>query len=328
MREVYCRNMSNLLILGGSGFVGKSLLMDVSSSNFENLVCVSSGLRHKTDERYLMSGVRHASWDIRTTCEFPPIFDTIVHAATPASAQLNTDKPDEMFKLIVQGMENVIEFASRHRQPPTILFTSSGAIYGEVPSSIANIPENWNGAVNPYRPSAAYAEGKRAAEFLLSVATSKGTCKGVVARMFAFAGANLPMDRHFAIGNFVRDAVSSSTIKVRSDGSSVRSYMDDRDMANWLFRVLEVGQSEKIYHVGSERAISIRDLAHLISSRAEDILHRKIPVDIQGLRTPIDGVSRYVPSTIVTRQALGLNETVSLEESIDVMIYKAIEEFL
>jgi len=320
--------MSNLLILGGSGFVGKSLLMDVSSSNFENLVCVSSGLRDKTDERYLTPGVRHASWDIRTTCEFPPIFDTIVHAATPASAQLNTDKPDEMFKLIVQGMENVIEFASRHRQPPTVLFTSSGAIYGEVPSSIANIPENWNGAVNPFRPSSAYAEGKRVAEFLLSVATSQGICKGLIARMFAFSGVDLPMDRHFAVGNFVRDAVRARTIQVRSDGLSVRSYMDQRDMANWLFRILEVGQSNKIYHVGSERAISIRDLAYLISSRTALILQQEVSVEIQGLTSTIDGVSRYVPSTLATRQALGVTETITLEESIDSMIHKAIQEYL
>jgi nucleoside-diphosphate-sugar epimerase len=136
------------------------------------------------------------------------------------------------------------------------------------------------------------------------------------------------MDRHFAIGNFVRDAVSARTIQVRSDGSSIRSYMDQQDMANWLLRILEAGQTNAIYHVGSERSISIRDLAHLIAMRTEAILKQEVTVEVQGLKSPLDGVSRYVPSTLATRQALGVNETISLEESIDSMIHKAVKEYL
>lgn len=320
--------MNNLLILGGSGFVGKSMQVGLSGLNYENLVFASSGLRYGPTEQSESSTIRYDTWDIRTTCEFPTVFDTIVHAATPASAQLNTDEPNEMFKLIVQGMENVIEFASRHHNPPTILFTSSGAVYGDIPESIENVMEDWNGAVSSYQPSSAYAEGKRAAEFLLSVATSKGICKGLLARMFAFSGVDLPMDRHFAIGNFVRDAVSARSIQVRSDGSSIRSYMDQQDMADWLLRILEVGQTKAIYHVGSERSISIQDLAHLIAMRTESILQQEVTVEVQGLKSPLDGVSRYVPSTLATRQALKVNETISLEESIDAMIHKAIREYL
>jgi hypothetical protein len=53
-----------------------------------------------------------------------------------------------------------------------------------------------------------------------------------------------------------------------------------------------------------------------------------VTVEVKGLKSPLDGVSRYVPSTLATRQALGVNETISLEESIDSMIHKAIKEYL
>jgi dTDP-glucose 4,6-dehydratase len=316
------------LILGGSGFVGTSLRNDLSKSNFEDVICASSQKNPKPYEVDSVSRYQYAIWDVRSKSVLQPNFDVIIHAATPASAALNNSDPREMFEIIVQGMENVIEFASRHRVPPVVLFTSSGAVYGDIPESVGNVPENWNGSVVSYRPSSAYAEGKRAAEFLLSVATSRGICKGLLARMFAFSGVNLPMDRHFAIGNFIRDAVSARTIQIRSDGSSIRSYMDQQDMANWLLRILEVGQTDAIYHVGSERSISIRDLAHLIAVRTEAILQQEVTVEVQGLKSPLDGVSRYVPSTLATRQALGVNETISLEESIDSMIHKAIKEYL
>jgi dTDP-glucose 4,6-dehydratase len=104
--------------------------------------------------------------------------------------------------------------------------------------------------------------------------------------------------------------------------------MDQQDMANWLLRILEAGQTNAIYHVGSERSISIRDLAHLIAMRTEAILKQEVTVEVQGLKSPLDGVSRYVPSTLATRQALGVNETISLEESIDSMIHKAVKEYL
>jgi len=320
--------MLRILITGGSGFVGSSIVELFTTFKTYN-ISVSTRKRSNLPIK-TQSGlaVNHFYWDVRDATVAKPDFDVIVHAATPASALLNNSDPKEMFKVVVQGMENVIEFASRHQKPPIVLFTSSGAVYGDVPEFIGSVPENWSGAVNPYQPSSAYAEGKRAAEFLLSEASSRGVCKGLLARMFAFSGVDLPMDRHFAIGNFVRDAVRDHTIQVRSDGLSVRSYMDQRDMANWLLRILEVGRTEEIYHVGSERAISIRDLAHLIALRTEVILQLKVTVEIQGLNSSIDGVSRYVPSTLATRTALGVNETISLEESIDAMIHKAIKEYL
>ena len=320
--------MQRVLITGGSGFVGTSVIKLLATTGSCD---VSIATRKQIDlsvSGHLIPLTNHLNWDVRHATDAEPNFDVIIHAATPASASLNNSDPREMFKIIVQGMENVIEFASRHQKPPTVLFTSSGAVYGDIPESISNVPEDWNGAVASYQPSSAYAEGKRGAEFLLSVATSRGICKGLLARMFAFSGVNLPMDRHFAIGNFVRDAVSTRTVRVRSDGSSIRSYMDQQDMAHWLVRILEVGQTEVIYHVGSERAISIRDLAYLIALRTEEILQQKITVEVQGLKSSIDGVSRYVPSTLATRKALKVNETISLEESIDAMIHKAIQEYL
>lgn len=320
--------MQRVLITGGSGFVGTSVIKLLATTGSCDVSVTTRKQIDPSVNGHLIPITNHLNWDVRHATDAEPNFDVIIHAATPASAALNNSDPREMFKIIVQGMENVIEFASRHHNPPTVLFTSSGAVYGDIPESIENVPEDWNGAVVSHQPSSAYAEGKRAAEFLLSVATSKGICKGLLARMFAFSGVDLPMDRHFAIGNFVRDAVSARTIQVRSDGSSIRSYMDQQDMANWLMRILEVGQTKAIYHVGSERSISIRDLAHLIAMRTETILQTKVTIEVQGLKSPLDGVSRYVPSTLATRLALGVNETISLEESIDDMIHKAIKEYL
>jgi len=316
--------MSNLLILGGSGFVGLSLQDELLKSNYENIVCVSSRINPPTKRNGHSGENSYVSWDIRFRSELAPNFDVIIHAATPASAQLNTSDPGEMYKIIVQGMENVIEFASRHISPPKILFTSSGAVYDNGPITLENVREDTLVTTNSSDHSSAYSDGKRKAEVMLKDATKSGICSGVIARLFAFSGVHLPRDRHFAIGNFVHSAVTQKRITVRSDGSSIRSYLDQQDMAQWLLAIADKGIPNNNYHVGSERAISIRDLAFLVAERYSILTEELIPVEILGQTSPLDGVSRYVPSTYQTRKELGLSETISLEDSIDAMLQGAI----
>jgi dTDP-glucose 4,6-dehydratase len=100
--------------------------------------------------------------------------------------------------------------------------------------------------------------------------------------------------------------------------------MDGHDLALWLLRIVAVGSPDEIYHVGSERAISIRDLASLVAERFEILTNQAAQIEILGKSSPLDGVSRYVPSTYRTRQLLGLDETVTLETSIDQMILHTI----
>ena len=316
--------MSNLILLGASGFVGLSLQSELFSSYSGDVTMTSSGLRQITEDHGVTTGVSYVPWDVRNICDLMPKFETIIHAATPASALLNSHDPNKMFELNIQGMENVIEFASRHPDPPTVLFTSSGAVYGDITDGPDRIPEDWTrDRVSPPLVSA-YARGKVVAESMLKEATDAGKCVGLIARLFAFSGVHLPIDKHFAIGNFVRDVVRSQLITIRSDGSSVRSYMDGHDLAMWLLRIVEAGSPNEIYHIGSERAISIRDLASLVSERYEFITNQAAQVEILGESSPLDGVSRYVPSTYKTRHLLGIDETITLETSIDQMIQHAI----
>jgi nucleoside-diphosphate-sugar epimerase len=96
--------------------------------------------------------------------------------------------------------------------------------------------------------------------------------------------------------------------------------MDGQDMAQWLLRIIDAGSSSDIYHVGSERAVSIRDLATLVGERYQSLTETSVKINVLGQTSPLDGVSRYVPSTDFTQRTLGVRETITLEDSIDRMI--------
>jgi dTDP-glucose 4,6-dehydratase len=134
-----------------------------------------------------------------------------------------------------------------------------------------------------------------------------------VARCFAFVGPHLPLDAHFAIGNFIRDAMSGGPIHIRGDGTAVRSYLYAADLAAWLWTILVAGKSGQAYNVGGAEAVAMAELARLV----RDELAPGAQIRRDQTQQPGQTVDRYVPD--VTRAAieLQLKPRITLEDAIN-----------
>lgn len=232
-------------------------------------------------------------------------FDAVIHGAV-AQGPLGPT-----FLENLEGTARVLAFA-RAAGAARVLFLSSGAVYGAQPPTLSHLPESHTGMRTPLEEASAYGLAKAGSEFLACEASRTGGPAVVIARPFAFVGPGLPLDRNYAIGNFIRDALGKGPLRIEGDGTPLRSYLYAGDLAVWLWALLVRGSDRKAYNVGSPEAISITDLA----DRVRVVLCPDRAVSIAGRPDPSRPASRYVPDTSLAERELGLRVAVPLDEAI------------
>lgn len=305
---------ARLFITGGTGFVGCWLLETVLWANDRRGLGATVTVLTRRPEAFARKAphlvnhpaVRLHEGDVRTFTYPAGPFTHVIHAATAASAPVS---PAETFETIVDGTRRTLACA-RATGAERFLLTSSGAVYGAQPAHVTHVDEDFTGAPATTVAASAYGEGKRVAELLCTL-TASPTLTPVMARCFAFVGPYLPIDRHFAIGNFIRDALTGGPIRVSGDGTPLRSYLYASDLAVWLWTVLLRGESRRPYNVGSSSATSIAELARVVS----DIAGCTRGVTL-AQRPATGPPQRYVPSVARAETELALRPTVSLEDAI------------
>lgn len=311
---------ARVLVTGGTGFVG-SWLLETFTWAVDRLALDATAVVLTRDADGFAARAPHLAGHPALTLtrgdvlELSPSigeFGAVVHAATPSSVTINDDTPLVMVDTIVEGTRRALDVAAASGSVP-FLFTSSGAVYGTQPPDLSHVGEDHAGGPDPLSPKAAYAEGKRLAELVCAAYARTHGVPTKIARCFAFVGPYLPIDIHFAIGNFVRDALAGGPIVVQGDGTTVRSYLYAADLAAWLWSILARGEVARAYNVGSEVAVDIATTARAVAA----VTTPRPEVEIRGARQPDQpGPDRYVPSTARARSELGVAETVDLDEAL------------
>lgn len=296
-----------IFITGGTGFIGCWLLETLlwADQQFKLDLCLHVLTRRpeafiaKAPHLAQHRAVRLVQGDVTDLAHLNDAIDIVLHAATDV-ANAGSD-PRQVFDDIVNGTRETLELA-RRCGARRYLLTSSGAIYGRQPDAMTHIPEHYAGAPDTLQPGTAYGQGKRVAEWLVQCAGVQHDMETRIARVFALLGPYLPLDAHFAAGNFIRDAMAGQEIKVGGDGTAHRSYLYAADMVIWLLSILVNGASGQAYNLGSDDALSIRQLAAAVSR----VLLGEERYSVSAAPVPGAPVQRYIPDVDKARNELNL----------------------
>jgi len=310
---------TRIFMTGATGFVGRWLLETLLWANARlDLGIVVLALTRDPDAFIRRSPhlanaacVHLLAGDIRTFAFPESKVDRVVHLAAETNTDLSDPEPEAYLDVIVGGTRRVLDFAEQ-AGVSSFTLVSSGAIYGSQPAIADRLQENDPYGPLPTHPSAAYGEAKRFAELLTYARAERKGFAAQVARCFAFVGPYLPLDSGFAVGNFIRDALTAGEILVRGDGTPLRTYMYAGDMAAWLWKISMFGHAGHPYNVGSDETVTVAELARLVAGT----VGHGVTVRILGERGRVGVGPSYVPDITRARTELELTLTRNLEESL------------
>jgi nucleoside-diphosphate-sugar epimerase len=308
---------SRIFITGGTGFIGCWLLEALIWSNEQLDLGISVSVLSRNPESFKAKAPHLATHKIvhlvqGNTNNLELItgeYDVVIHAATDV-ANANSNALIT-FDEIVNGTKQTLELA-RRSNAKCYLLTSSGAVYGNQPFDLTHVPETLNIAPDTMAVGSAYGQGKRVSEWLCRHYSSQYGIDVKIARCFALLGPYLPLDAHFAAGNFIRNGLRNEPIYVNGNGSPHRSFLYAADMVIWLLAILVNGQSSQPYNVGSDSDITIKDLAETVS----EIMYGESKVMVASpLSTALP--QRYVPDVNKVKNELGLQIYTDLKSSLN-----------
>lgn len=311
----------DLLVIGGTGFFGKSLLTFLLNNTYEIDSITIAGrsakkFKNLNTQYNSIKKIHFETIDILDNLDdLNGNFTHIIHAATDSTNVSHLSYMDR-YNQIVNGTICVLDFVRKKNPEAKILFISSGGIYGEMPSKMHAFKEECFTCHDPINPLNVYSVSKRMAENLCAIYSETYSLNISIARCFSFSGIHLPLNVHFAIGNFIKNAISDQDIVINGDGLSIRSYMDQNDLAEWILTICNKDKfNMSVYNVGSDVSINIKSLADLVVKISNKNLNVKILNKNNNLNR-----STYVPDITKIKDTLNLGLKISLESSIKNML--------
>lgn len=232
----------------------------------------------------------------------------ILHFATTSTPQGEGQAEAEIRRTVVEGTRHMLAEAKRVGAN-RFLFASSGAVYSKEKSDRPNEGDLGNGL-----HLSLYGTVKREAEELCRQAGVARDIETVIARPFTFCGPLFPVEGPYVISNFMSGILNGVPLHVRTP-HAIRSFLDGRDLAPLLWKLLAQGKNGEAYNVGSDESVTMSELADLMRSVALKV-SRRVP-DVRLTQTAaIPAADVYRPSIQRLKSEFGWQPSITLRESL------------
>ena len=298
--------MQKLLILGGSGFVGSSIVdygvdKKLIKNRIDEIIILSRSCKFK-QKKYKHIKITYINKNILNVKKIPKV-NYIIYCLKNKSIRVSNNYFYQFLKLL-KTLKN----------KPNILFTSSGAVYGKninkkKDTENKKIKINSIDSLNGYKKE--YAKEKLFLENKIKKLGLKNY-KVSIARCYTFIGKNI-MKFNYAISDLINDANNMNRIKLNSNIDVYRSYMHSDDMSNWLITILKNSTTKcPIYNVGSNKVTNLKDLTKKIGK----ISNKKI--SLKTIKS--NKFDYYVPSITKAYKELNLKISINLNDALNSII--------
>lgn len=301
-----------ILVTGGAGFIGSSLVNKLTESGNYKVVVVDNLLTGDTDRLVDHPNLKFIKADVNKLSDISTIFysqnfDYVFHYAAVVGVKRTLNNPVSVLDDI-SGMKNILDL-SKNTGVKRIFFSSSSEVYGEP----VELPQNE--MTTPLNSRLPYAIVKNVGEAFLKSYKQEYGLDYTIFRFFNTYGPLQSKD--FVVSRFISAALKNEQITIYGDGKQSRTFCYVDDNVNACLKAFEEDQIvNDIINIGSDIEIQVVELAEMIkelTNSNSEIVH--LPPLPEG------DMSRRLPDTSKMKELLGY-DPIPLKEG----LLKLIEE--
>ncbi len=311
-----------VLVTGGSGFIGSHLVAILLARGDEVTVIdnLSTGRRGNLPVRH--ERLRFIEADLADALAAfgkGEAFDRIYHLAAAVGVKLVMDDPIRAIETNVGRTIELFKFAATRSRTgggvPTLVVSSS-EVYGK--GSRTPFSEDDDVVYGPTTVARwCYGASKALDEYLALAYHRQHGLPAVVVRLFNTVGPGQVGEFGMVVPRFVRSALAGEAIEVYGDGSQTRCFCDVRDVAGAMPRVLSEAKCVgRVFNLGSDRSLSIRELAEMVARVVGSRSTVKLVPYAQAYAPGFEDLRDRRPDLSRIRAAIDFSPRWTLEETI------------
>lgn len=299
------QNDKSCCILGGCGFLGSVSAVRLAQAGWKVRIFDKEGvddarLAPVRSSIEIVRGDFMNAGDLRTGLDGVLTVLDFVGTTIPQSSMNDIDYDIHTNVIpIVQLLEVMHEL-----KIPRLIFSSSGGtVYGPA------MERQPIAETHPTDPISAYGISKLMAEKYIQLFAANYGLKPAILRIANPYGENQnPMRPQGAIAVFLHKMLRGEEIVIWGDGSVVRDYLHQSDVAEAVFAIAEKQEAVGIFNVGSGIGVSLNDVFKTVC----DVVGRQSPMRFTPARSFDVPYNVLDPSRI--RNAVNWSVKVSLKE--------------
>jgi UDP-glucose 4-epimerase len=270
-------NDKNVVITGGSGFIGSNLARDLATKN--NVIVIDdlstgniNNIKDLIDSNKI-DFIKGSIIDLDLLQKKFKNINYVFHEAAIPSVPRSIKEPLRSNSVNINGTLNVL-IAARDNNVQKVIYASSSSVYGDTPT----LPKKEQMKPRPLSP---YAISKLTAEYYCQVFTRIYKLSTISLRYFNVYGPRQsPLSEYAAvIPKFITNILNEESPLIYGDGRQTRDFTYVKDVVKANILAAESDETG-IFNIAGGNRISIKNLAYEIM----DLCKKKIDIEYTSPR--------------------------------------------
>jgi nucleoside-diphosphate-sugar epimerase len=309
--------MQNILVTGGSGFIGSNVCKFLVENNYKVTVFDNNFRGNLKRLSLIKKKIKFVKGDIRKKKELEKAFlkiDTVIHLAYINGTKYFYDRPIDVIEVGIKGIFNILELSKKYAVKNFYL-ASSSEVY-QTPNKIPTDENEMLKIPDIYNPRYSYGAGKIISELLSVYYAKKFFRKLVIFRPHNVYSHD--MGNEHVIPEFIRKISlikNNENLEIKGTGKEVRSFIHITDFMKAFSLIFKKGRNLSVYNIGTTEKISIKKLAKLIGNKFNKRFKIKTTNQFKGntnIRCPNINKIKF----------LGFKQSISLSYGLDLILQR------